>query len=739
MKKALFILPFFLIFVFTFSVFSQIPTATPPSLPEIDDELVKISTSLIQVDITITDKKGNVVTDLKAEDFEVYENGKKQDITNFSFVSVENKSNAVEIKNSPNNSKDKNAIPIPPVKLKPEQVRRTYALVVDDLGLSFESIANVRQSLRKFIEEQIQEGDLVAILRTGSGIGTLQSFTSDKRQLLASIEKVRWNGQGRSGISAFPPITQSTDILVQSNPNDVENTETGKDQIQSGDKKQTVQEQTDDLRNENFSIGTLGSLNFIIRGMRELPGRKSLLLFSDGFVLTSGSGTDKGLGRQNRVFESMRVLADLANRSSVIIYTLDPRGLVNPLGLTAEDNLWDPKFTVGDFGPGGDPLTATLEDRNNQLQESQASLRYLAEETGGVTFTNQNNLGRGLRQAVADQSSYYLLGYQPDEETFDPKKNKFNKLEIKVLRPDLRVRYRSGFFGITDEKIQNVAQTPQQKLLNALTSPFGANGVNLRFYPVYQNDEKIGNLVQALVYIDAKDLTFTEANGKRKANFDLVAMTFGDNGSPIDRLYKNYTLEVGEKVYQNMLANGFVYNLTVPIQKAGGYQFRIALRDGTSDKVGSASQFIEVPNFSKKMTLSNLVLDNFTPEEWQKIKLGGNRDDSQRSILLDTTLRQFKRGTVLRYDYVIYNPKKSQQIINQIRLIRDGKVLYEEKFAPIETAGQTDLMRLPSFGAITLGKNLEAGSYILQAVVIDKNAKEKSQLATQFVEFEIIE
>jgi hypothetical protein len=177
--------------------------------------------------------------------------------------------------------------------------------------------------------------------------------------------------------------------------------------------------------------------------------------------------------------------------------------------------------------------------------------------------------------------------------------------------------------------------------------------------------------------------------------------------------------------------------LPVPIKKAGAYQFRIALRDTNSDNVGSASQFIEVPNFKKRMSVSNLVLDNFTLEEWQKIRLGGGSDNSQRSVLLDTTLRQFKGGTILRYDYVVYNPKQSRSLQTQLRLIRNGKVVYEEQPTPIKTIEQTDLLRLQTAGAISLGKNLEAGDYVLQIIVTDSASEKK--FASQFVEFEIVE
>lgn len=723
MKRFTFII--FLLFLLSISVFAQNPTSTPP-VDDVDDT-IKISTNLIQLDVTVTDNDGNTITDLKPEDFEVFENGKKQDISYFSFVSIAPQK-PVETVKQPKETKGQVNIPIPPVKLKQEQVRRTYALVVDDLGLSFESIYWVQQSLKKFINEQMQEGDLVAIIRTGSGVGAMQSFTSDKRQLLAAIDKLRWNPQGRGGISAFSPIgtTLKEDLAGMVSSGGQVSSPQGIEQ----DKE--FERQIEEFRNENFSVGTLGALNYVIRGMRELPGRKAIMLFSEGFVLTSKN-------MPNQVLDGMRVLADMANRASVVIYTLDPRGLQVPGMANANDV--QREVIPDDFDP------ANYEDgrtqRETDFRDSQQSLRYLAYETGGFPFLNQNNLNKGMREAIADQSSYYLLGYQPDSETFDPKKNKYNKIEIKLKRPGLKVRYRSGFFGITDEKLRNVAQNPTQKILSALISPFNSNGINLSLYPIYGNDAQTGDFIRALVYIDAKDLKFTEiADGKRKASFDLIAMTFGDNGIPVDKLSKNYTVEISERVYQNILKKGFVYDLSVPIKKAGAYQFRIALRDTNGDTVGSASQFIEIPNLKKrKLALSNIVLDGFSTDEWKKASLGEIQTTEQSSAFLDSTVRRFTRGSVLQYNYVIYTAKTDKpqkpQMETQTRLIREGKVVFEGSRTPVKTEGQTDFQRIQASSALTLGKNLEAGTYVLQVIVFDNSEVKKPRISSQFVEFEI--
>src|SRR5437667_7367100 len=178
----------FFVLLFPIATSSQVPTQRPQR-PRIEEDVVRVSTTLIQVDTTVLDKNGKIVTGLTADDFEIYENNKKQQITNFSFVEP-----TPDKPTEPSTVKpSRKSIPIPafPGNLHPEQVHRTMALVVDDLGLSLGSMNAVKSALKKFVDEQMQAGDLVAIIRTGSGAGTLQRFTSDKRMLYAPIEHVR--------------------------------------------------------------------------------------------------------------------------------------------------------------------------------------------------------------------------------------------------------------------------------------------------------------------------------------------------------------------------------------------------------------------------------------------------------------------------------------------------------------------------------------------------------------------
>lgn len=429
----------------------------------------------------------------------------------------------------------------------------------------------------------------------------------------------------------------------------------------------------------------------------------------------------------------------MANRSSVVFYTLDPRGLVAPYGLTAEDNT---------FLQTSEQIAAQQRNREQKFFDSQDSLVYLANETGGVPYINQNKLDVGLEKAVEDQSGYYLLGYQPESDTFDANKSKFNKFTVKVKRDDLTVRYRSGFFGVTDEKIAQVKQTSTQQIYDALTSPFGSSGVNLSLNTIFGDDPKEGGFIRSLIHIDGSDLKFSqEANGKYKATFDVLAMTFGDNGAPVDQVAKTYTIQVGEREYQQILKQGFTYNLPVPIKKPGAYQFRVALRDTATKKIGSASQFIEVPNLKKKhLTVSGIILNAHTIEQWQKasspprMRTSCAPEDEDVGAFADTALRRFRQKTVLEYDYIVYNAKldaeKKPQIQAQTRLFRDNKLILESKLTPVKADKQTDLQRIQNGGLITLGIDLAPGNYVLQVVVMDKLT---NKFTSQFIDFEIVE
>lgn len=691
---------------------AQVPTATPTP----DNDVVRISTNLIQLYVSVTDKKGNPVGDLKPEEMEIYENGKRQKLSNFSFVR-----GARIVEREKDDKTPAPAVDLPQRPVRPESVRRTIALVVDDLNLSFESTFGIRQALRKFVDEQMQEGDLVAIIRTGAGVGTLQQFTTDRRQLLAAIERVKFNLGGTARISAFNPINQSHKEQLSGTTDSRGNV---RDYSQDVERDQAFEREQGEFRENIFASGTLGALNFVVRGMKDLPGRKSIMLLSDGIRLVTRD--DRGVPQLSRIHDSLRRLIDLANRASVVFYTLDARGLVIP-GFTAQDEA---------------PDEAVLEARVNELRDTQDGLHYLAKQTGGFAIINQNDISRGIRR-VLDDRSYYLVGYEPDDDTFDPKTRRFNKIEVKVTRPDVRVRYRSGFFGIADENIKRPVLDAKNSLLNALTSPFAINDVAVRMNALFVGDAKRDLFVRAFVNVDSSDVTFTkQADGKYKASFDLVALTFGDNGTVLDERSKNYTLTVSESEYQRLLTRGIISSFSVPVKKPGGYQVRLAFRDSASGKVGSANQFIDVPNLEKKrLTVSGAVLVNVPLDKYRNLA-SLSKDEGIIDPLFDTSVRQFKAGSMLQFDYEIYNPKVDTagkvNLAYKLTLYRDGAVVYEGPQRPIASAEIESANTVSTAGKLQLGTALAPGDYALRVEVIDLSAKGKHNAADQFIQFEIM-
>ena len=729
---------------FALTGFAQLPSSRPPGQrrpgpPQTnqqqparpsEEETVRITTNLVQVDAVVTDKDGKPVTDLQPEELQIREDDKPQEITNLSYVTLD--SVGVAKPAEPAKQSDKNAVPTPPVRLRPDQVHRTMALVVDDLGLSFESAHYVRQALKKFLDQQMQPDDLVAIIRTGGGIGALQQFTSDKRQLYAAVEKVKWNPQGRGGIAAFAPISKDPANAPPLSANG--NTDDRVDAPKGG----TI----DEFREELFAVGTLGAVNYVVRGLRELPGRKSVVLISDGLKIFNKSDP----AGSTRILTALRRLTDLANRASVVIYTMDARGL-QTLGFSAADST---------AGMTTDQVEQSLSDRRTDFFESQNGLNYLAVQTGGFAIRNTNDLNSGIKRVIEDQRGYYLIGYRPDESTFDEVsgRRKFHKLSLKVTRAGkFNVRMRNGFYGITDEEARPAQPSSAQQMIGALTSPFGSAGVHLKLTSLFANDEKVGSIMRSMLHVSGRDLTFTEEpDGWHKAVFDILVVTFGDNGIVVDQIGRTHTVRIRGKAYERVLSDGLTYNIIVPVKKAGAYQLRVALRDVSSARVGSASQFIEVPDIKKdRLTLSGVMVRGISPQAFSK---GGNDLSGQGEGADDTidesdpnaspAVRQFNLGLIMVYGVLVYNAQLDKstgkpQLQTQMKLYRDGREVFTGKEVVLDAGSQPDRKRLGATGAVQLGTQMDPGEYVLQVIVTDLLRKDKYRVASQWIDFEIVE
>lgn len=717
---------------------------TSPTPPVPDDQIVKISTNLIQIDVTVTDKGGKVVTDLNPADFEIFENGEKQRISNFSFISkIVGGTTAGDI-----GSGNVSATPAGGVRrLERGDVRRTVAIVVDDPNLSFVSIYYTRKALNKFVDEQMQPSDLVAIVRTGGGVGALQQFTSDKRLLHAAIDKLHWNPLGAAGLDSLSSVGQNPQDMTErfnTESDAIANAAAGSTDIPRkapimkenvSDKKRTDYDVSKNANEQEIGLYaqvSLGTIKYIVSGMDQLPGRKMMMLFSDGISI----GNESNKSRTSSVYGFLQDVVDYANRSSVVVYTFDTKGL-RSLSIQAADSTYE----VIDGH-----REQKEREREADFKSGQEGLVYFANQTGGKALLDSNDMNGGIQRALDEQAGYYLLAYQPDAETFNASERRYNKLEVKVRRPGLKVSYRSGFFSTPSAPVASTQAATDQAIAKALVSPFVSNDIALAANALYANDPTDGPYIRSFLHIDAKSLKFTDdAEGWKKATFDVAAVTFGDNGVPVENANSTYTIKTKGATYDAMLQKGFVYTLIVPVKRPGIYQYRVAIRDVATGKIGSASQVVEIPDVSKrKLTMSTIAVEDVSMNTWQYITQGkvGNGPGQIKiasTLLYDTVLKQFPAGTVLRYGFEVYNAKRDgsqvSRLETQAKIFQNDKAVVEGNINKFEAAMQQSAPNPRVSGAILLKDTLLPGGYVLQINVRDTLSK---QVTTQLFPFEII-
>jgi hypothetical protein len=416
---------------------------------------------------------------------------------------------------------------------------------------------------------------------------------------------------------------------------------------------------------------------------------------------------------------------------------MDARGLAT-LSITGEDNTSSLNSS--------NAINTASDDRRSGYFESQNGLNYLASETGGFFIHNTNDVAEGVREVLQDQKGFYLIGYQPDAETFSREgaSLRFHQLEVKVKRPGLSVRTRNGFYGVPEEEAKPLRRTRGEQLYGAIISPFFSGGVHVRLTSFFVNNAAQGSFMRSFLHISADDLAFAkQTDGSYLANIDVLAVTFGDAGQVIDRFDSTDAVHVEADSYEKVLRSGFDYVVNVSIAKPGAYQLRMAVRDASTEKVGSASQFIEVPDLSGgRLTLSGLVLSGKDlPEPAQA---GAVSVEAKYDPQSSPAVRRLKRGTELFYNFAVYNARVEKEtskprLTLQSRLFRDGREVYAGKQMPVAVSAQSDARHVLTGGRMSLGPRAATGEYVLQVVVTDAPAGEKPRTATQWIDFEIVE
>ncbi len=305
----------------------------------------------------------------------------------------------------------------------------------------------------------------------------------------------------------------------------------------------------------------------------------------------------------------------------------------------------------------------------------------------------------------------------------------------------LRVRSRSGFYGVVDEEARPAPRTSAEQLIAGLRSPFGG-AIGLRLTSLFSIHPQLGATVRNLMHVDLHDLTFSEsAGGAHVARIDVAAMTYGEDGAAVDQKVGTWELSIKDTDFQDWLRKGVIYTQDVPIRKPGAYQLRVAVRDDATGKVGSASEFIEVPDVAQaRLVMSGIVLGS-------AVEAAGPAEtthtEKPEDIEGHPAIRTFHPGQTLQFGCQLYSaaldPKTSApNVETRVVLLREGKAVFTGNPVALHIKGQPDLNRIMVTGWVRLGSGLEAGPYVFQVIAQDKLAKEKQAFASQWIDFEVV-
>lgn len=666
----------------SFVALLSIPVALCLSAQIAEEPLIRVTTANVLLDVVVTDRKGNPIRDLKPSDFRVTQSGAARPVASAALVELPRREGAT-VAGRPA------GVAAPAVaRSGGPAARRTIAIVVDDLGLSMQSMQSVREGIRKFLDRQMEPTDRVAIIRTAGGIGALQQFTSDPALLRVAASRLRFN----------PASRMHTEDIAEENP------------AKTSQETRTGVERAGDQGRESAIVGAIGTLNLVVDSMGGEPGRKSVVLYTDSLPVLvkatrpgAGGGPPKGGGEtlydyetNPRVRDAIRKLSDLASRRAVVIHTVDAKGLLSP-GIDMTKTAGD-----GDGRRFQDGMMATMNTRSLRLMNDLDGLKVVARETGGTFTTNNNDMSDALQRSIASDSTYYSLAYVPDEAIFRGPGDTFHQLRVTVNRPGAQVRFQSGFYGRTES---------QDRMAQGAMA-----GLNLTLSPAYFQTSQ-GAVIDAQLLVDAADLTFrVEPDGMQKTVMETKLVTLNEQGMVESQVGQDYTLRVKPAQLEELRRYGLIYRVRHPVKRPGAFLMRAVVVDKESRRGGTATQFVEVPDIRKKA----LVLSNLT--------IGQSEE---------TAKRMFKPGETLEYGAQIINAA-GKKFLRQVTFYLDGDMagrMPMREFEPIPVEG----VEYPVVaGRLQLGANTTPGSYTLEVRVVDPALKGDKGQAVQRTAFLVV-
>jgi VWFA-related protein len=505
-----------------------------------DQQVLRVTTHLVEVHVVVHDKQGAPVEGLTRGDFTVVDNGKEERISVFSVESNRRMQEPIE--------------PLPPNIFSNRVARQggiptnVAVILLDGLDTTFWDLAYARRQLIKLLT-QLRPQDRVALYFLGRQLSIVQDFTSDLSPLLQALRGYRAQTAPQFASNAENPAMQSR-FEGLSGPAALAAT-----QLDAG---MTVL--MDKFVRQYSAERVLDALLAIAQHLSGLPGRKSLVWIAGEIFFP--------LQDNPHYSNKMRRLILVLNNADVAIYPIDARGLFTDPDFHAEDH----DFAHFDRGEHGRALDA--------MNMAIFAMNYMARETGGRAFYNTNDLRTAMRTALDDSEVTYTLGYYPSQAKWD---GEFRPIKVLVNRKDVEVRHRHGYYARTALPVENA--DPIALLKDAAENPLDATGIGLtvRASPL----DGAVDQVEVAVNVDAQDLTFQPLKGLWTVRFDTWVGQYSNKGASLEGVSKTTSADLKEETYRKILREGGVSLTFEEKIKPGARELRVAVRDAASGSVGS--------------------------------------------------------------------------------------------------------------------------------------------------------
>lgn len=670
----------------------------PAQTPSTGPAKFGVTSQLVVEDVIVRGKDGKALTDLKASDFAITEDGKPQKISVFTFQSLEEQPAPPRITPGSEPSVFAERVPNKPVKsvtandIAPETPgnlkyndRRLMVLFFDMTSMPINDQIHSQDAALKFLRTQITRSDLVAIMSFSSDIKVVEDFTDDRDLLERDIKNLTI-GEG-----------QGLDETIS----DDSSSDTG------------AAFQQDDTEFNIFNTDRqLSALENAARMLATLNESKALVYFSSGI-------TRNGLDNQAQLTATINA----AIRSNVKFYPIDARGLVAqaPLGDATKGS------------PGGQGMYSGSSARASQsnFQGTQETLYTLAADTGGKAFLDSNDLSAGIVQAQKDIDSYYIIGYYSTNEALD---GRFRRVKITVTDPALRTKiakldFRQGYYAGKEFRKTNDSDREQQ-LAQALSLGNPITDMDMKMELDYFRLARDRYFVPLSVKIPGSEIELARHRGADTTRFDFIGQVKDAKGAVVTNVRDNIPVKLKGETAQELAKTTLEYNtgFTVP---PGTYTAKLLARENETGKIGTFETTFVVPDLTseqKYLPISSVVLSNqrqrvdtaVASAERDKKLLSEHPLIQDGQELVPSVTRVFRKDQDMYVYLEAYEPaaETAQPIVARVTFYR-GKIKAFET-APLEVSEglNAKTKALPVRFSVPLAK-LRPGRYTCQVSVLD--------------------